>query len=537
MIYRLSRQPRKWLPLIAVGGLLLGISAHALLEPFDHANANVALAIGLLVALLSCYGSLIRNPAIPRWLRWCIGLAPFLALGWIFWNYEFRGFSGELVPQFRNRRQGGGAVETAADSRKAAPWKGDRVPATIVDEQAEFCQFLGNNRDGRVEGVALAKDWVSRPPVIVWRRALGPGWSGFAVRRGIAVTLEEHDQEDCVTAVDLADGRLRWRTPLGRKHYHPMGSGGPRSTPTIDGELVYVQSSTGLVAALGLADGQKEWQVDLLELSKISQAEAEAGVAWGRSGSPLVVGDRIIVPLGGGTSAEQAQSLIALDRATGAEQWRSGDDQISYASPTLMSLGGQEQIVSVNQATVSGHRVDSGELLWRFDWPGQSNGAANVSQPLRIDEYRLLLSKGYQTGSMLLDFSKSRPGKTLLYTRWKKTGYMKTKFTNAVLREGFVYGLSDGVLECIRAEDGERMWKDTRRGRFGHGQMLLVEDLLLIAAEDGRCVLAEANPQRSVVLGEIQVLDGTTWNPLALVQEYVLLRNADEAVCLQLPLR
>ncbi|MFN9940804.1 MAG: oxidoreductase, partial [bacterium] len=76
---------------------------------------------------------------------------------------------------------------------------------------------------------------------------MGPGWSGFAVRRGIAVTLEEHDQEDCVTAVDLADGRLRWRTPLGRKHYHPMGSGGPRSTPTIDGELVYVQSSTGLV--------------------------------------------------------------------------------------------------------------------------------------------------------------------------------------------------------------------------------------------------------------------------------------------------
>ncbi|MFN9912855.1 MAG: hypothetical protein ACK53L_09730, partial [Pirellulaceae bacterium] len=86
----------------------MGISAHALLEPIDQANANVALAIGLLVALLSCYGSLIRNPAIPRWLRWCIGLAPFLALGWIFWNYEFRGFSGELVPQFRNRRQGGG---------------------------------------------------------------------------------------------------------------------------------------------------------------------------------------------------------------------------------------------------------------------------------------------------------------------------------------------------------------------------------------------------------------------------------------------
>jgi hypothetical protein len=138
---------------------------------------------------------------------------------------------------------------------------------------------------------------------------------------------------------------------------------------------------------------------------------------------------------------------------------------------------------------------------------------------------------------MLLDFSKSRPGTALLYTRWKKAGHMKTKFTNAVLREGFVYGLSDGVLECIRAEDGERMWKDTRHGRFGHGQLLLVEDLLLITAEDGRCVLAEANPQRSVVLGEIQVLNGTTWNPMAVVQDYVLLRNAEEAVCLQLPLR
>jgi outer membrane protein assembly factor BamB len=537
MISPLSRRPRKWLPLIAVGGLLLGILGYALLQPFDHADANVALALGLLVAILSIYGSLIRTPAIPPWVRWFIGLAPFLVLGWIFWNYEFRGFSGELVPQFRQRREGGGAVETAADRHGVSPMTAERVPAVAVGERAEFRQFLGNNRDGRVDGVSLAKDWVARPPVIVWRRGLGPGWSGFAVRRGIAVTLEEHDQEDCVTAVDLADGRLLWRTSLGRKHFHPMGSGGPRSTPTIDGELVYVQSSTGLVAALGLADGQKVWLVDLLELLKISQAEAEAGVTWGRSGSPLVVGDRIVVPLGGGPSAEHAQSLIALDRATGAEQWRSGDDQISYASPTLMSLGGQEQIVSVNEASVSGHRIDSGELLWRFDWPGQSNGAANVSQPLRIDEYRLLLSKGYHTGSMLLDFSKSRPGTALLYTRWKKAGHMKTKFTNAVLREGFVYGLSDGVLECIRAEDGERMWKDTRHGRFGHGQLLLVEDLLLITAEDGRCVLAEANPQRSVVLGEIQVLNGTTWNPMAVVQDYVLLRNAEEAVCLQLPLR
>jgi outer membrane protein assembly factor BamB len=199
-----------------------------------------------------------------------------------------------------------------------------------------------------------------------------------------------------------------------------------------------------------------------------------------------------------------------------------------------MTLFGQRQIVIVNEASVSGHAIANGETLWEFEWPGQSNAGANCSQALWIDESRVFLSKGYRGGCKLLDFSKTTPTTKVVYVAWQSTNLMKTKFTNVVLRDGFIYGLSDGILECIRVADGEQMWKDSRRGRFGHGQLLLVGKHLLISAEDGRCVLARAEPEQSTILGEIELFSDTTWNPLAVAGNLVLLRNAEEAACLEI---
>jgi outer membrane protein assembly factor BamB len=250
----------------------------------------------------------------------------------------------------------------------------------------------------------------------------------------------------------------------------------------------------------------------------------------------LVVDDLLIVPLGGPASGPYA-SLAAFDKLTGELRWSGGSWQVSYASPALVSLGGVRQIVIVNESTVSGHRVEDGEVLWSHPWPGGSASNASTSQAVAISDTKLLLSKGYGTGSALIELLPEVGGPWQTRQLWAQTGMLKTKFTNVAVRAGYAYGLSDGILECIEIESGQRCWKERRGGDFGHGQILLVDDVLLVSAENGRVAMVEANPQRFTKLGEFAALDDQTWNNLCLAGPYLLVRNAVEGACYRLPLR
>ncbi len=519
---------RGFLGKIAVFLLLAAIPLRSLLGRIDHGEANVAFALCVVLGGLLGWFALLRSTVVSKFWKVALVVVPLILVGFGLYRYRFTGFDGELLPQFRLREKDSKAAHVSLPT--------EQVKKNVTDPVVgEFSQFLGNQRNGIVDGVRLSSDWTSKPPMIVWKKPIGAGWSGFAVKDNLAVTIEEHDGDDCVLAVNASTGDLVWRTKLGRRHYHALGGAGPRATPAIVDGRAYVQSSTGIVAACDLADGKIVWSVDLLELAKITQTEAESAVTWGRSGSPLVVDGLVVFPFGG-KSGESPASLIAFDCKEGTEKWRAGTDQISYASPSLMRLHGEEQIVIVNESSVSGHNPESGTELWQFDWPGQSNGGASVSQAILVDAERLFLSKSYHVGSMLLDFSKSLPNATIIRTVWKNANLMKTKFTNAVLLNGYIYGLSDGILECIRVDDGKRMWKDNRNGRFGHGQILLVGKHILATTEKGSCVLLEVSPEKSNILAEFPVIEGTTWNPLAIVGDHVFMRNGQEAACIKVPI-
>ena len=144
-----------------------------------------------------------------------------------------------------------------------------------------------------------------------------------------------------------------------------------------------------------------------------------------------------------------------------------------------------------------------------------------------------MLSKGYGQGAQL--FGVSRQGeKWRTEIVWSNPRVLKTKFSNVAVKDGFAYGLSDGILECIELESGDRRWKS---GRYGHGQILLTGDLLLVQAETGELVLVAADPDRRIELTQIDVLTGKCWNNLCLSGNRLLLRNAQEAVCYELPLK
>ena len=299
---------------------------------------------------------------------------------------------------------------------------------------------------------------------------------------------------------------------------------------------MYALGATGVLRCLDGRSGALVWQDDILQRYGVTPEQDLQAVGWGRSASPLVVEDLLIVPFGGPAHGTCA-SLAAYDKKTGELRWKGGEWQVSYASPTLINLCGTPQIVIVNEKAVSGHQLEDGSVLWSFAWPGGSSSNASASQAVPVSDNRLLLSKDYGTGSALIELTAVPDGGWLTSPVWENSGALKTKFTNVAVKDGFAYGLSDGILECIAIETGDRRWKDRRRGNFGHGQILLVGDVLLVQAESGEVVMLEANSDKLVELGRFPALSDQTWNNLCLYGPYLLVRNAVEAACYELPLK
>ena len=492
----------------------------------DHAMQNsFSIAAGALVAAIWILWFLLASGNV-WWLRLVL-LALVVSASYAFVTlYRFEEVSGEFIPRFvlRSAEKPDRRLE-----QPVARGGGVDLATTTADD---FPQFLGRERNLVVDHVALARDWETRPPVPLWRHAIGAGWSGFAVVNGNALTMEQRGDQELVTCYDLETGEPRWVHAVTARYETPLAGTGPRATPTVDEGLVYTQGATGRLFVLDGASGRVVWERDLLAEFGMSPEQEAAELPYGRSGSPLIVGDLVVVPAGGPSG--RSVSLVAYHKKTGEPEWQGGEEQISCSSPAHAVLAGVSQILIVNEASASGHDAATGKLLWRHPREGSSNANANVSQAVPVPPNRVFLSKGYALGAALIELVPRGDGTFETKELWQDSGVMRTKFTNVAIKDGYVYGLSDGILECIELETGRRMWKG---GRYKHGQILLVGDLLLVLSESGEMFLVEATPERkNSVLGRFQAVEGKTWNNFALYGSRLVVRNGEEAACYELPL-
>jgi outer membrane protein assembly factor BamB len=195
----------------------------------------------------------------------------------------------------------------------------------------------------------------------------------------------------------------------------------------------------------------------------------------------------------------------------------------------MAELAGRAQVLLFNGEALAGHDPDDGSVLWSFPWP---SGSEHVSQPLVLSDNRVFLSSGFGVGGKLLEITEQN-GRQQAGLVWE-SNRLKAKFTNVVYRDGYFYGLDDGIMACIDAGAGVRQWK---RGRHGHGQILLVGDVVLILSEQGSVVLVSAQPDAYQELASFDVIQGKTWNHPTLAGTFLLVRNAEEAACLRLPVQ
>ena len=421
----------------------------------------------------------------------------------------------------------GGNAAAYVLSRGARPVDlGPSGPSDAIawrESDVDYPRFLGPERTGIARGPRLARDWNTHPPKRLWRRSIGEGWSAFAIVGEYAVTQERWEDEERIVCYRVADGEIVWSHADPGAYESAVAGNGPRATPTIESGRVYAVSSLGLLNCLDATTGRRVWSHDLPKEYGTTVPE------YGFSGSPLLSGGLVIIAAGVGAGP----SLVAYRADSGELAWKGGSESASYSSPEIATLLGVPQILIVNAHSVTGHDPQSGDELWRYDWPGEM---PKVPQPVPLGDHRVFIGAGYGVGSNVLEISRDDHGDWSAETTWPGGFHrkFKPKFTNVIHYGEYLYGIDDGLaLACLHESGGRLAW---RMGRYGHGQILLSHDLLLVQADSGDLAMVEANPKVFRELGRTSALVGQTWNHPALAGKYLLTRNDKQATCLELAL-
>jgi len=386
--------------------------------------------------------------------------------------------------------------------------------SAAAETGADWPGFRGPNRDGIIPGVRLETDWSASPPVELWRRPIGPGWSSFAVRGDLLYTQEQRGDAEVVSCYNMTTGEPVWRHRDAARFFESNGGAGPRGTPTISDGRVYTLGATGILNALDAGDGAVVW-------SRNAASDTDTKIPiWGFSSSPLVVDDVVIVAAAG--------ALDAYALATGEPRWFGPDGGAGYSSPHLLTLDGVEQILLLSEAGATSVTPADGTLLWEHPWPG-----GPIVQPALTAGGDILITASERSGIRRIAVVHKSGGWTV-EERWTSTR-LKPYFNDFVVHEGHVYGFNGRILACIDVDDGKRKWKG---GRYGHGQLVLLadQDLLLVLSEKGELALVKATPDQFTELARFPALEGKTWNHPVLVGDILLVRNGQEMVAFRLSL-
>jgi outer membrane protein assembly factor BamB len=528
-----SRAP--WLE--RLGAIILMVVAVAATWRFNHESLGIMWCVAYAVPVLNL--ALVAWAVVGRRLadrpRRAALVATILLASGVWALVRMDGMTGTHAAQFAWRwsetpeerllaRAGDEpAVSAPASAGAVIPPAPAAIPSTppVIPSAAAAAEtgtnwpgFRGPDRDATLPGVWIETDWSQSPPVELWRRPVGPGWSSFVVRGDLLYSQEQRGDNEVVACYNTTTGEPVWRHRDAVRFFEAMGGPGPRATPTLSDGRLYTFGATGILNALHAGDGTVLW-------SRNVAADTEMRVpTWGFSSSPLVVDDTVIVAAAG--------RLVGYDLATGDPRWLGPDGGPSYSSPHRMTIDGVAQILLLNNAGVTSVAPADGTLLWEHPWPG-----APIVQPALTADGDVLISAGEGEGLRRIDVTHG-PGGWTVEERWT-SNRLKPNFNDFVVHGGHAFGFDGRMLACIDLEDGKRKWKG---GRYGHGQLILLadQDLLLVLSEKGELALVAATPEQFTELARSPAIEGKTWNHPALVGDLLLVRNGEEMAAFRLPL-
>lgn len=373
--------------------------------------------------------------------------------------------------------------------------------ATALD----WPRWRGPELNGHSKETGWLTEWPASGPTVVWKAAVGIGFSSMSVADGRCFTIGNRDDKDTVYCFDAATGKELWKhtysCPLQAKFYE----GGPGSTPTVDGDRVFTFSKTGETFCLEAATGKVVWSRDL---AKEPGAKAPT---WGFAGSALVQGDLLLLDAGvAGT---------ALDKKTGKVVWSSGAEASGYSTLVPLDATGNTMLIFGAQALIA---VDTktGKEAWRHVW--KTSYDVNAADPVVAGD-RIFISSGYERGAALL---KLADGKTTV--AWENKN-MRNQFNSSVLWEGHLYGVDENQLRCLELGTGAVKWTEKSVGK---GSLMLANGKLIVLSEKGELMIAPVTPEAFKTIARATVLGGRCWTVPVLANGRIYCRNAaGDVVC------
>ncbi len=410
-----------------------------------------------------------------------------------------------------------------ASKRTQTPVTLEELTTADIDQalaNPEWPAFRGSDRASRQTGTQLALDWDTNGPEELWRIAVGPAWSSFAVAGNLLFTQEQRGKMETVVCYDANSGRQVWAHQFESRFDDPMGGPGPRGTPTLAGGALYALGAEGFVMRLDPKTGEVVWQQDLREV-----ADRQPPM-WGFSSSPLVVDSVVIVYAGG----KGNKGTLAFDVESGNLCWSAAAGDHSYSSPQLGRLANKTYVLMLTNTGLDVLDPATGEARLGYEW--KHEGYRSL-QPQVVDGDSVLMPTGMGTGTRRIRVT-NNDDELSVEELWTSRD-MKPDFNDFVVYQGHAYGFDNAIFACIDLETGARMWKG---GRYGKGQVLLLEDsgALLVVSEKGELVLLKADSSKHTELAKLKVLEGKTWNHPVVVGDRLYIRNAQEAACYRLPL-
>jgi outer membrane protein assembly factor BamB len=388
----------------------------------------------------------------------------------------------------------------------------------------DWLQWRGLDRKDISTETGLLQSWPKGGPKLLWTcKNAGAGYAGPSIHGDQLLVMGANGPQEFVFTLDVKTGKKGWSTMIGPLYKNDWGNG-PRGTPTIDGNQLFVISGQGMLVCLELATGQVVWKKSLVK---------DLGgqiPSWGYAESPLIDGDKVVCTPGGRQGA-----VAALDKKTGKVLWQSQDftDPAQYSSLVISQAGGVKQYVQMTGQSVAGVGANDGKLLWRFL---RTSRVAAVPTPIVQDDL-VYVTSGYGCGSHLLRISGA--GKNLKVREVYASKGMENHHGGAILIDGYVYGHSNhGGWKCQDFKTGKFNWNELQK--LGKGSCTCAGGRLYLYSErEGNVVLLEPSPEQWKEHGRFTIPNqskirssrGGIWTHPVVANGRLYLRDQDLIYC------
>lgn len=390
----------------------------------------------------------------------------------------------------------------------------------------DWNQWRGPNRDGHSSADAYIPQRLPQNMKPLWSIQTGGGFSSPVVSGKVLVYLDEQNNQETAHCIEAQTGRELWQKSYGESFGDEWGSG-PRSTPIIDGDRVYVQSCRGEFRCLSLSDGSTIWGFSFEKDFgvKFLGSKAKEGTASrrGNNGCGVVHKNKIIVPVGSTNGA----TIVCFDKLNGKMLWKAGNDETAYSSLMVANFDGVWQVVAFTADNLMGVDLENGKILWSL--PLKTAAKRHAATPVIIGDAVAVNSHTFG----IVCIKPRKDGDVFKPVTVWSNPRLKINLSTPTLCGNYLYsqGASKDFV-CIESRTGELKWSQPG---FGSGtkdncSVIAAGDKILVLAEDGQLVLLEQNPEKYVELGRVQVC-GNTWSHPAYSNGRLYVRDNRELRC------